>query len=316
MEGGGSDSEAPLIHPEKIRKVQKIYEEKVRPIHMRYLYRHKYFQNHSQYPFDHLATERNLNNAWWLAEFATLSTTDPEFVKKNLQKVGLEVRFFYGEKTDAESFVAWNQDLVMVAFRGTETLGLTDWMTDAKFNLAFWPYGGRVHKGFRNSFFDLWITTGLKDFIRSRVAMLPAESKMLWLTGHSLGAALSTLAADAYEGECQVYNFGSPRVGDQKFQEGFSKKTYRFVNHLDIVTNLPPYLKPLLPYFHIGELNFLDKDGEIKKESSLSSLEILGMAGFWDKIIESTVVRLFLDHVPTFYIEKIKKNLPTPERAQ
>ena len=298
------------ISLEKIREVENIFQEEVYPIYMRHLYRYKYFQEYEKYPFDTQASGFSLNNAWWLAEFSALATTEPEFVKSNMERLGFEVRFFYGERTDAECFVAWNSESILVAFRGTEIFGLKDWLTDVKCKLVFWPYGGRVHVGFRNSFFELWTQQGLKDFIESKMAEMPNHSKTLWLTGHSLGAALATLAADAFVGTAQVYTYGSPRVGDRLFQADFAQKTYRFVNHLDIVTNLPPHITSILPYYHVGNLGYLDKNGQIDAPISTSSVQITGWSGFWDRIVKSNVVRLFLDHIPTFYAENLKKNLP------
>ena len=301
------------ISNDKISRVEQIYKEEVHPIYMRHLYRYKYFQDHEKHPFDTQATDFSLNNAWWLAEFSALATTEPEFVKSNMGRLGFQVRFFYGKKTDAECFVAWNHEVMLVAFRGTEVFGLKDWLTDIKCKLAFWPYGGRVHVGFRNSFFELWNEQGLGDFIKFKMKAMPTNSRTLWLTGHSLGAALATLAADAFEGQAQVYTYGSPRVGDQSFQDDFTQKTYRFVNHLDIVTNLPPHITSILPYYHVGDLSYLDKNGQINGREIKSWADLDGRVGFWDKIVKSNVVRLFLDHIPTFYAENIKKNLPSQE---
>jgi triacylglycerol lipase len=47
---------------------------------------------------------------------------------------------------------------------------------------------------------------------------MPASALQLWVTGHSLGAALATLAAADFAKEGYqpvVYTMGSPRVGDR-----------------------------------------------------------------------------------------------------
>ncbi len=73
------------------------------------------------------------------------------------------------------------------------------------------------------------------------------KKKNLYITGHSLGAALSTHAvahlmhygikADLF------YNLGSPRVGDAKFHDWFTRTYGRFVgritHHQDPVPHLP-----------------------------------------------------------------------------
>jgi hypothetical protein len=84
-----------------------------------------------------------------------------------------------------------------------------------------------------------------------------------------------------------VYTFGAPRVGDRAFCAGYKIPTYRVVNRLDIVPEIPlASLKRLLPerprftnervldalkklasrvpcYGHVKTLVYIDADGEI-----------------------------------------------------
>ena len=75
-------------------------------------------------------------------------------------------------------------------------------------------------------------------------ANCPQEKCKVFVTGHSLGGALATLAAShikllGYNPE--LYTFASPRVGDPKFAESFQNMNcYRIANSEDIVTNVPP----------------------------------------------------------------------------
>ena len=79
--------------------------------------------------------------------------------------------------------------------------------------------------------------------------------KSLIVTGHSLGSALATLytlenaakrartSATAFPNVTDLYTFASPRIGDGTFAEAFDKlpiTSWRIVNELDIVPNLPP----------------------------------------------------------------------------
>lgn len=68
----------------------------------------------------------------------------------------------------------------------------------------------------------------------------------IWVTGHSLGAAMSIMCAAelAQEGytNVKVYNYGLPRVGDENFSSFYTSlvpDTYRLVNGHDIVPHLP-----------------------------------------------------------------------------
>lgn len=86
------------------------------------------------------------------------------------------------------------------------------------------------------------------------------------ITGHSLGAALATIAGiDLYQRGYNniVFNFASPRVGDKIFADLVDKsiKLYRVVNTADIVPTLPlasqpNYVDPENPllYSHCGEM--------------------------------------------------------------
>ncbi len=78
-------------------------------------------------------------------------------------------------------------------------------------------------------------------------AIRAAGGRDLWITGHSLGAALATLLAASLDGPGPriqgVYLFGSPRVGDDPFVQAYNRRyariTYRISNTSDVVTSVP-----------------------------------------------------------------------------
>lgn len=87
-------------------------------------------------------------------------------------------------------------------------------------------FGGEttcVHNGFLGSY--LASRTMILDAIDSVVPGAPkkAGGMRIWLTGHSLGAALATLVAaglkDSGYNVAGVTTFGSPRVGDSHFEQ-------------------------------------------------------------------------------------------------
>jgi triacylglycerol lipase len=79
------------------------------------------------------------------------------------------------------------------------------------------------------------------------------------VTGHSLGAALTTLFVMENDTKgkfdiCNSCTFASPRVGNMEFVRTFNQlpiDSWRIVNLLDIVPKLPPHIPVLLDYDHV-----------------------------------------------------------------
>lgn len=145
---------------------------------------------------------------------------------------------------------------IIVSYRGSE--GLTNWIQNLKFARADVPWDpagnasntstGHVHLGFLQTFQaseDL-VTTMVKDLLTQY------PSYTLLITGHSLGAAVATLAASRFKrilGPSQpirVVTFESPRVGDEAFAAllnadyGGTGNFIRVTNRGDPVVHLPP----------------------------------------------------------------------------
>ena len=279
-----------------------------------------YFEGVDFYPFRYRATWFDMVNAWWLIEASTLAYAEEDFVRPRFEKAGLtEIKFFTGSST--QCFVANNDDFAIIVFRGTEIRrrkGETDYRniiadlrTDADIMLTNSGQSGKVHRGFKDALDEVWEKKGLLKYIRSK-----ASSRTIWFTGHSLGAALATLAADRYENVQGVYTFGSPRVGDKDFKDDFHVSTYRFVNNGDIVTRMP---SPVL-YKHVGNLKYIDSKGIIDDESSrweritnpnLGKISyIFNPTGRTGRGLSSLIPDYIVDHVPTLYATHIWNNIP------
>ena len=222
-----------------------------------------YFKGYQEYPFQVQMTAFSLINAWWLAEASTLVYADEDFVRARFSKAGLpQVKFF--DKQSTQCFVAHNDQFAIVAFRGSEiwkkqeTFDLNkvfaDFKTNVDIRLTDWPQGGKVHRGFKEALEEVWLD--LLPYIRQ----LDGKGCKIWVTGHSLGAALATLCAGRYGNVQGVYTFGSPRVGNEAFKENFDVNIYRIVNNDDIVARVPA--KGV--YVHVGELKFIARDGTIR----------------------------------------------------
>jgi triacylglycerol lipase len=138
-------------------------------------------------------------------------------------------------------FVARRMKRRYLILRGTQTS--KEWLRN--FNIDLVPYllpgHGKVHEGFLQTY------CSIRDDLRE--ALSPAGARPdLFIAGHSLGAALATLAAmemeSLEEGRVRaVYTYGSPRVGDDAFVKSFNalfpQRSFRIVNTSDIITSIP-----------------------------------------------------------------------------
>ena len=164
---------------------------------------------------------------------------------------------------DTQCFVAANNDAVIVAFRGTETDVIGDWITDIDFDLIDGPLGGKVHGGFYEVLSNVW------QLVDRQVSFLYEKpSTTLWVTGHSLGAALATLAVARWRKRFReasgLYGFSQPRIGDRAFSVTFDFDykpcAFRIVNSHDIVSRIPPRV---LGYRHTGTFKYFNEPGEL-----------------------------------------------------
>ena len=192
-------------------------------------------------------------NVWWLGEAALLTYWNPADAIPIFEATGFECEFITADGTDC--YVAAQADFVVVAFRGTQPDEWKDIIADANIMLVPWQIG-MVHLGFKRAF----------DVIRPQLDTILARlapGRTLWFCGHSLGAALATLAADHYGGTRGVCTLGSPRIGDPAFAHAFdaklSGKSLRYVNNQDVVTHVPPPIG----YQHVDRRRSVAPDGSV-----------------------------------------------------
>ncbi len=171
------------------------------------------------------------------------------------------IQTFNSTETDTQAFLAVNGDYAVLAFRGTEVSKRQDIRTDIEATKIS-VLEGRVHVGFRNAY------ESVRQNIEESLAQL--DEMPLYITGHSLGAALATVATQELEKNslfrsrvAACYTFGSPRVGNSQYDRSFKAPIYRMVNTTDIVTVIPLLA---MGYIHIGDVRFLGrKDGDLTR---------------------------------------------------
>jgi len=209
--------------------------------------------------------EMSLQNALSLVEAADWAYEDLAKLEEKLKRIYDFNKYKYLDKKDTQAFVAGNDKILLLAFRGTTTW--KDCRVDLKANFILTKYG-RVHSGFNEALDCIW-----DEIIKTLIEFRDCQQD-IWVTGHSLGGALATLAVVRLTDESfkigGLYTFGQPRVGDKTFalifNDRIGKRTFRFVHDEDVVTKLPPSLNG---YCHVGTEMFFDRGNKLYKTNIL-----------------------------------------------
>jgi hypothetical protein len=231
----------------------------------------------------------NRTNALYLAHASDVAY-QREPAEAARERLGLRTVPFLNKLTRTRGFIGVCDTHAVLAFRGSDPVTLPNWVTDAVVQLVeHEAYQGRVHHGFSAALHRTWgkVETLLDE----------ARDKPLFLTGHSMGGALAVLTgcrlAKMGRTPTAIYTFGSPRVGDRNFCAGYALPTYRIVNGLDLVPEMPlASVKRLLPaksrvtnekildqlkrmarrvpcYGHVKTFVYIDRDGVVTEDADV-----------------------------------------------
>lgn len=244
-------------------------------------------------------------NALALGRLARLAYEPEKEIGRQCRAWGLS-NWRFLEWKETQAFVAGNEDMVAVAFRGTEPAKLQDWVTDASLDFANGPFG-RVHGGFYRAVRSIWT-----PLIEAIAEFQGDTGRSLWFTGHSLGAALATLAAAMLREQDKpvwgLYTFGQPRTGDRDFErtfnQDFKSRCFRFVNNNDLVTRVP---LRTMGFSHVGSFLYFDAAGELHDD-----------LGWWYRFLDGVKGRVedlgrlgpdvLKDHSMDNYVTNLGKN--------
>jgi len=245
-----------------------------------------FFKRRKMEPFDPDHAGFHLPNALWLMELSRLvyrrgegepnPHSSPRSTFLGPQK--LQEKFFTKQDSTADTQAILVQPTegpkwAALVFRGTEQKP-TDLISDLALSIPLLGKGVIVHRGFKHALDIVW------DEIE---AALKGVHAPLFITGHSLGAALAILAAARHTPR-SVYTFGCPLVGNHAFAQSLKDvEIHRVVDDIDGVTFVPP---PLLGYEHVGEVRHLFEDPE---PPLLLHAEKVGF-----------------DHAPVNYVDRLK----------
>ena len=172
-------------------------------------------------------------------------------------KLDITFQAMYNEHVPL-GFVASKGDNVYVSWRGTSSH--EEWIEDAKFDqvrCSYLPGHIKVHLGFHQLY-----TTGKLDSSPQKVVLNYLKEKQIkgkvYVTGHSLGSALSVLnildiAKNTSHSNLVLYTFAGPRLGSPEYTSIYNSAisdSWRVVNSNDEVPKLPP---KDLDYKHVNQ---------------------------------------------------------------
>jgi hypothetical protein len=192
------------------------------------------------------------------------------------------------------------KNLAVLAFRGTDRDDPSDLLDDLNVIPQPWSAGGNVSSGFAKALLDVW--QGVDD------ALQLIRDYNLLFTGHSLGAAMATLASSLQKPK-SLYTFGSPRVGNQAFVDLLNGlDNHRYVDCCDLVARVPP--EGLLEYAHIpGELYYIDCDRAVEardpKDPYIGTDQTHAEEVYFQNYawrIGDVALRPLADHAPVNYV--------------
>ncbi|PHY18384.1 lipase family protein [Caulobacter sp. BP25] len=223
-----------------------------------------------------------------------------DLMRVRLRSGGFELVEVYDTPIGSQAYLATSDQMTVLVFRGTEDR--KDWAVNLEAGLT--PLNTsvdavRVHTGFLEAF------QKIEPAIRRDLAdpkKVPAD-KGLYITGHSLGGALAQIASAAFERDtlAACYTFGSPRVGQKRFDTEVKCPHYRLVNEKDVVASVPP---PWLGFSHGGDVRYLSKAGELRHDRPPASL-LLRFFGFGLWWLFTRKFPLIDDHMIGVYRQKL-----------
>jgi predicted lipase len=157
---------------------------------------------------------------------------------------------------------------IIVSFRGSSNI--QNWIDNIQIGHIY-PYSNYddvgVDKGFYKAY--SYVRESINHFIKEQNKLYPSYN--ILITGHSLGAALGTLAAfesvylyEIKPDKIQLLTYGSPRVGNKAFKQYMMAIVFswRTTHYYDIVPHVP---EEFLDYIHITQEIWYNKDNSVYK---------------------------------------------------
>jgi len=210
---------------------------------------------------------------------------------------------FNAPATGTEAFAAIDSGRgeAFVVFRGTAPGDIKDLATDLNVRPVAWAGGGNVHAGFATGFSS--VVAEIETWLEKHAARSP-----LTLAGHSLGAALATLAMSRWKAS-RLVTFGCPRVGDGQFAATIvTDNAVRYVGCCDIVCNVPP---AGAWYADSGSTRYIDRSGVVRATLDTADIAADRANARREYLAKyaarpgNVLVRELADHAPINYVRAL-----------
>jgi hypothetical protein len=220
--------------------------------------------------------------------------------------------FVDGART-GRGYFAQNDSHALLAFRGTEADNNNDKVADAELDRTA-ESGALVHAGFKRYLDAVWgeVARLVADYRASH----PRQN--LCITGHSLGAALASLAFTRLNDPASsLITFGCPRVGNRDWCDLVStaaqtRACYRVVDNLDIVTHVPPdffdwYAHPAIAVYWLNRGHLLISNPPDPPHDKDAFAELPGgfLSTHWMEGLPDPLPRPLADHSPVRYAQYV-----------
>jgi triacylglycerol lipase len=232
-----------------------------------------------------------------LLEFANIAQTtydNPKTSTAKFKSLGYKIVEFFNID-GAQAYLLTNGTITVLSFRGTEVTEKSDVLADLKSGKNLEACGGKVHVGFKGEINKLWPT------ISKVLADNPGN---VYVTGHSLGAAMATIAASRMQDRVTaLVTFGSPRVGNAEFVKSLAVEHYRVQNNCDDVTKVP---FKLMGFAHHGTHKYMNFHGEFRDLTPWQQVKDMARSRLKARAKGQKYIGVF-DHMMANYIAKLQK---------
>jgi triacylglycerol lipase len=228
------------------------------------------------------------------ANISAITYDNPKESKTKFKSHGFTIVEFFDIEGAQAYLLKDTNGIHVLSFRGTEVTQKSDILADLKAGKNIEAIGGKIHVGFKGEINKLW------PAIEKAVEKIDS----LYVTGHSLGAAMATIAAGRMQSKViALITFGSPRVGNKEYVNSLTVTHYRVQNNCDDVTKVPFML---MGFTHHGTHKYMNYYGEFRDLTPWQRVKDMIRSRLRARAKGQKFIGVF-DHMMENYITKLEK---------